>query len=148
MRLGSRCRGVWKNPPVTSPDRPRTPLHRRPGQITRRLCSASLLGQALSVFFGALVAWQLDRALAGGTGNLLLWAGSALALLCLVAAGAMRSRAGVYLGWLCQVLTLASALVLPAMLIVGIIFAVLWWVCLSNGLRIDADRARLAAGTE
>lgn len=119
---------------------------RRPGQITRRLCSASLLAQGLSVFFGALVAWQLDRALAGGTGSTLLWGGSALAVLCLVAAGAMRSRAGIWLGWLCQVLTLASALVLPAMAVVGVLFLVLWWVCLSNGLRIDADRARLASG--
>jgi hypothetical protein len=119
---------------------------RQPGQITRRLCSASLLAQGLSVFFGALVAWQLDRALAGGSGSTLLWGGSALAVLCLLAAGAMRSRAGIYLGWLCQLLTLASALVLPAMLIVGILFTILWWLCLSNGLRIDADRGRLAQG--
>lgn len=135
---------------MTSPDPQHAagaPPRRQPGQITRRLCSASLLAQGLSVFFGALVAWQLDRALAGGSGTMLLWGGSGLATLCLVAAGAMRSRAGIYLGWLCQVLTLASALVLPAMLIVGILFAVLWWVCLRNGLRIDADRARLAHGT-
>lgn len=128
---------------MTSPDPQRSAVPRRPGQITRRLCSASLLAQGLSVFFGALVAWQLDRALAGGTGSVLLWGGCALAVLCLVAAGAMRSRAGIALGWLCQVLTLASALVLPAMLVVGLIFGALWWVCLSNGLRIDADRARL-----
>lgn len=127
---------------MTSPDPRRAALPRRPGQITRRLCSATLLAQALSVFFGALVAWQLDRVTTGGTGSTPLWGGSALAVLCLVAAGAMRSRAGIYLGWLCQVLTLASALVLPAMLLVGGIFALLWWVCLSNGLRIDADRAR------
>lgn len=129
---------------MTTPDPARKPAPRQPGQTTRRLCSASLLAQALSVFFGALVAWQLERALAGG-GTTLLWGGSALALLCVVAAAAMRSRAGIVLGWLCQVLTLASALVLPAMVIVGILFTVLWWVCLSNGLRIDADRAASAA---
>ena len=130
---------------MTSPDHQRAALPRRPGQITRRLCSATLLAQALSVFFGALVAWQLDRVSTGGSGSALLWGGSTLAVLCLVAAGAMRSRAGISLGWLCQALTLASALVLPAMLIVAGIFALLWWVCLSNGLRIDADRARAAA---
>lgn len=97
------------------------------------------------MFFGALVAWQLDRALAGGSGDLLLWGGSGLAVLCVLAAGAMRSRAGIYLGWLCQVLTLASALVLPAMVVVGILFLLLWWVCLRNGQRIDADRERAAA---
>src|SRR5690606_18333418 len=96
VRLGGPCSGVWENPPVTSPDLRRSGVPRQPGQTTRRLCSASLLGQALSVFFGALVAWQLDRALAGGTGDVLLWGGCALAVLCLVAAGAMRSRAGIY----------------------------------------------------
>lgn len=118
---------------------------RRPGQITRRLCAAVLLGQAISVFFGALVAWQLDKALGGGTGDLLLWGGSGLAVLCLVAAGAMRSGVGLLLGWLCQVLTLASALVLPAMVVVALLFGLLWWVCVRHGLRIDAERARLAA---
>ncbi len=120
-------------------------MPRRPGQITRRLCGATLLGQALSVFFGALVAWQLERALGEGDGGVLLWGGSALAVLCLVAAGAMRSRAGIYLGWLCQVLTVASAVALPAMVVVGLIFGLLWWLCLTNGLRIDADRARAGA---
>lgn len=117
----------------------------RPGPTTRRLCGASLVAQAISVFLGSLVAWQLDRALHGGTGTALLWSGVALAVLCLVAAGALRTSAGVWLGWLCQVLTLASAVLLPAMVVVGLLFAALWWVCLSNGLRIDADKARLAA---
>lgn len=120
----------------------------RPGQTTRRLCGATLVAQALSVFLGALVAWQLERTLHEGTGSALLWGGVALAVLCVLAAGALRSRVGIWLGWLCQVLTLASALLLPAMLLVGLIFLVLWWVCLSNGLRIDADRARLDAASD
>ena len=33
-----------------------------PGILTRRLCGATLLAQALSVFFGALVAWRLAQA--------------------------------------------------------------------------------------
>lgn len=145
--LGNGRGGVWDNPRVSSlpPQRTLPAAPSRPGQITRRLCSASLLAQAISVFFGALVAWQLDRVFGEGDGSRLLLAGSAVAVLCVLAAGALRTRAGIWLGWLCQVLTVAGGLLLPAMFIVGVLFAVLWWVCLSNGLRIDADRARLAA---
>ncbi|AXH95892.1 DUF4233 domain-containing protein [Ornithinimicrobium avium] len=127
----------------THPDVLRPPA--RPGPTTRRLCGAALVAQALSVFLGSLVAWRLASTLDSGSGTTLLLAGVGLAVLCLVTVGALRTSAGIWLGWLCQVLTLASAFLLPAMLVVGLIFAVLWWVCLSNGLRIDADKARFAA---
>lgn len=120
----------------------------RPGQMTRRLGSTTLLAQAISVFFGGLVAWQLDNAMGGERGIVLLWALGGVALLCLVAAGLLRSRAGVFLGWVCQVLTLASAIILPAMVIVAILFGLLWFLCLRYGSRIDADRAAWAAGQE
>lgn len=119
-----------------------------PGPMTRRLCGATLVAQAVSVFFGALVVWQLARVTGGprdADPAVLLAGGIGLALLCLVAAGALRSRTGVWLGWACQLLTLTSALVLPAMAVVAVLFGGLWWLCLTQGQRIDADRARWAA---
>lgn len=119
-----------------------------PGPMTRRLCGAALVAQSVSVFFGALVVWQLARVTDSAQAldpAVLLAGGIGLAVLCLVASGALRSRAGVWLGWVCQLLTLASALVLPAMAVVGVLFAGLWWLCLTQGQRIDADRARWAA---
>jgi len=114
-----------------------------PGKMTRRLGAVALLGQAMTVFFGALVARQFavavdepDRA------TTYLVGGSALALLCVVASGLLRRRGGVLLGWLVQLLTLASALVLPAMAIVALIFGGLWWMCLTQGGRIDDIRAQ------
>lgn len=109
-----------------------------PGILTRRLCGATLLAQALSVFFGALVAWRLAQAYNEGRADVYLVGGVALALLCVVAAGALRSRHGVALGWTVQILTLASALVLPAMVIVAGIFGTLWFLCLRHGRRMDA----------
>lgn len=150
VRLGGAPVRLWENLPVTSP-RPSLLRPPVPGPMTRRLCGAALMAQAVSVFFGALVAWQLGRA-TGGDGpadpSVLLAGGLALALLCLLASGALRSRAGVGLGWLCQLLTLASALVLPAMVVVAVLFGGLWWLCLTQGQRIDADRARWAAESD
>lgn len=122
----------WEDVPVT------------PGILTRRLCGTTLLAQAMSVFFGALVAWRLAGTTGDERATLYLWGGLALAVLCVVAAGALRGRAGIALGWAAQVLTLLSGIVLPAMLVVGVLFALLWWLCLSQGLRmdrIDAERA-------
>lgn len=116
------------------------PGRRRPGSMTRRLGGATLVAQALSVFLGALVAWQLDNALGGEQGVRNLVALGAVSLLCLLAAGGLRTRAGVVLGWACQVLTLATAVLLPAMAVVALLFGLLWWWSLRAGSRIDAVR--------
>jgi hypothetical protein len=115
-----------------------------PGTLTRRLCGVTLLGQSVSLFFGGMVAWQLGEVESDPRAMAYLWGGVVLAVLCLVAAGALRSRAGVVLGWVVQLLTLACALVLPAMLFVAAIFGGLWWLCLTRGLRMDRSNAERA----
>lgn len=116
-----------------------------PGTLTRRLCATTLVAQALSVFFGALVAWRLGQTNGDPRATAYLWGGVAIAVLCLVAAGALRGRAGIALGWLAQLLTLATGLVLPAMLLVAGIFGGLWWLCLSQGIKLDRLTAERAA---
>jgi Protein of unknown function (DUF4233) len=115
-----------------------------PGRLTRRLASVTLLGQAMTVFFGALVARQLELAAGGSAGRADAYfvGGCVLALFCVLVSGLLRRRAGIWLGWLAQVLTLASALVLPAMAVVAVIFGVLWWLCLTQGHRMDELTAR------
>ncbi|GAA6526553.1 hypothetical protein IDVR_23490 [Intrasporangium sp. DVR] len=118
------------------------------GTFTWRMLATVLVGQSISVFFGALVA----RALAAtgpdsARSTTYLLVGSALALLSVVAAGLLRRPYGVTIGWLVQALTLASALIVPAMVVVGVIFLVLWVTCLILGGRIvEAQAAREAGG--
>ncbi len=115
-----------------------------PGKLTRRLAAVALLGQAMTIFFGALVARQF--ALAGGDpqgrATAYLIGGCLLALLCVVASGLLRRPGGVLLGWAIQVLTLATAVVLPAMIAVTAIFGGLWWLCLSQGAKLDRVSAQ------
>src|SRR5690606_24778068 len=71
------------------------------GPMTRRLTSIVLGGLAMTLFFGALVARQLELA-GGGTeqrANALLVGGTVLAVLAIVAAGGLRRSWGVTLGW-------------------------------------------------
>ncbi|WP_298891153.1 DUF4233 domain-containing protein [uncultured Serinicoccus sp.] len=115
-----------------------------PGTLTRRLCATTLIAQALSVFLGALVAWRLGQTTGDPRAGAFLWGGLALAALCLVAAGALRGRRGILLGWVAQFLTLAAGIVLPAMFVVAGLFGFLWWLCLTQGVRMDRLTAQRA----
>lgn len=115
------------------------------GILTRRLCGATLLAQSVSIFFGALVAWRLGQADGDERAQAYLVGGVVLAVLCVVAVGALRTRHGALLGWLVQALTLSSALVLPAMVIVAGIFGTLWFLCLRQGRRMDEVNAEREA---
>jgi hypothetical protein len=44
-----------------------------------------------------------------------------------------------------QVLLVLAGIPLPAMIVVGVGFAALWWWLVSIGRRVDADRRRWAA---
>ena len=77
--------------------------------------------------------------------------GLGLGILAIVAAGLMRSPLGLPLGWLVQLATWASAIIVPAMLGVGLVFTSLWIYSLVKGPRIEgmmAERERAAQPTQ
>ncbi|MEP6650648.1 MAG: DUF4233 domain-containing protein [Lapillicoccus sp.] len=115
------------------------------GKFTWRMGALVLAAQSMIVFFGALVARALGATTGDSASSAYLLAGTGLAVLCLVAAGLMRSSFGVTLGWLIQVATFLCAFVVPMMLLVGVIFTALWVVCLWQGQRIDVIQAGRAA---
>ena len=112
-------------------------FHGTLGKFTWRMCAAVLAAQSIAVFFGALVARGIAVADSGGAATAYLLVGSGLAVLCIVAAGAMRTPFGVTLGWLIQVATFAATAIVPLMGLVGVIFGALWVLCLIQGHRID-----------
>lgn len=112
------------------------------GKFTWRMLATVLAGESVIVFFGALVARGLAEARNDSGGQTWLAVGSALAVLCIVGAATMRRPWGVTLGWLIQAATFASALVVPAMFLVGLIFLALWLLCMVQGQRVDALQAR------
>ncbi len=116
-------------------------LYGRTGKFTWRMCALVLAAESVLVFFGALVARGLAAADSSGPATAYLLVGSALAVVCLVAAGLMRSPIGVTLGWLVQVATFVSAVVVPFMALVGVIFGALWVGCLVQGHKIDQAQA-------
>jgi hypothetical protein len=112
-------------------------FHGTLGKFTWRMCAAVLAAQSIAVFFGALVARGIAVADSSSAATAYLLVGSGLAVLCIVAAGAMRTPFGVTLGWLIQVATFAATAIVPLMGLVGVIFGALWVLCLIQGHRID-----------
>lgn len=114
------------------------PLYGDLGPMQRRLGAVVLAGQTPVLVFGALAFWGLAQAANDPRQNLLLGLGLALAALAVVSAGLLRRPFGVTLGWLVQVATLASALLAPAVVLVGLIFGSLWVTALYQGAKMDA----------
>ena len=110
-----------------------------PGKMTRRLASIVLAGLAMTVFFGGLVARQLELTQGGDAdrANLLLAGACVLAVLAVVAAGTLRRPWGLTLGWVVLGLTALSTVVLTAMGIVTVLFGALWVLALVQGPKME-----------
>ena len=108
-----------------------------PRKVTGRLCAAVLGGQAPVVILGAFAAHGLADVTDPDRAATYLWVGLGLGAACVVAAALTRTRLGILLGWLVQLLTLASAVAVPAMLVVTAIFGSLWVVALVQGRKMD-----------
>ncbi len=108
------------------------------GKFTWRMLAVVLAGQGLCILLGAVLARSLAATSGDRSPGLVLAAGCGLALLSFAAAGGMRRGWGLPLGWLVQALSFAAALVVPAMLGVGLVFGGLWVLSLVKGAGIDA----------
>lgn len=134
--------GAVTDPDATSPDATDPgPPPRAPRSALRMFCSTVLGLEAYVVFFAAVAAYGLRSAPTPA----ILAVGAGAAVLCLVAAGSLRSRAGYVLGSAIQVALLVAGLLMADLrahlLTVAVVFGVVWVVSLRVGARIDRERA-------
>ncbi|MGA4545027.1 DUF4233 domain-containing protein [Uniformispora flossi] len=106
----------------------------------RALCSTHLIGEAVVICLGALVAMQLTDI---STGTLWAVAGPA-AVLCVLLCARLSAPWAVPAGWALQIALIAAGLVVPMMFVVGVIFAGIWYACVRVGRTIDAAKAARA----
>ena len=101
------------------------------------MCSSVLAFEALIVIFAipvAIVVYDSPKPLT-------ITAGCVLAVACIVAIGFLKRPWGVWFGWVLQLLIIATGLVVPMMLFLGIIFMGLWFLSVWLGQRADGIRA-------
>lgn len=117
---------------------PRARAPRPPRSLATKLGSVVLGFEALIVFLGGLVAYglgSLPEAIPDWWGVV---GGIALAIAMILTAGRVHTRAGVITGWILQALVVASAVVVPGMLFVALIFGGMWVFAQVQGPRIEA----------
>ncbi len=107
----------------------------------RTLAAATLSLEAFVVLLAGLVAKDLSSLGPGPALGLF----SGLALACLLTAALLRHPWAYGLGWVIQAAAVASAVWVPVMVALGLIFAVLWAVALRLGARIEREQAEFAA---
>ena len=116
----------------------RLPITGQLGKFTWRMLATVLGSQALIILLGGLLARGTAMAKGADNGHTLLWASVALAVRGVGAAGRRRAPHGHPLGRGGQRRTRLSAVVVPAMIGVGLVFTGLWVLCLIKGQEIDA----------
>lgn len=113
--------------------------NRRGGGSTRAALGAITLGfELIVIFLTGMTTFGLrvfDPPVIGIIGGLALCAMTVVALAC------MRSRVGIWLGWLVQALLLASAIFLPAVAVIALIFGGVYAFGMVKGAQIDRQRA-------
>ncbi|MGI4894127.1 MAG: DUF4233 domain-containing protein [Janthinobacterium lividum] len=106
----------------------------------RMMAASTLISEALLVFFATLTALALDRE----RQTTYLVAGGIVFLLCVLCAGMLRRRSGYVVGWVLQLVIIASGFVVPMMFGIGVVFAIIWFFALRIGSRIEGEQAEVA----
>ena len=107
----------------------------------RILGSAVISMEALVMGFAILLAME-------GHGSLALSIGGVIAILCILAAGMMKTRRGWILGSALQIALIAYGVVVPMMYFMGGLFACLWIAAFLIGRKGEAIRAQLLAARD
>jgi hypothetical protein len=121
-----------------------------PPRARRRRGAAESLGsvvlgfESIIVFLGGLVVYGLDALdpVAPGWGIAI---GSALAVLLILTSGLLRHRWAIVLGWVWQLVLALGAFLVPALLVVALIFGAMYAYATIKGADLDRRSARRAA---
>lgn len=123
--------------------RPAAGRSRAPRGLAQKLGSIILAFEAIVVGLAGLTVFGLK---ALGPDIEPWWGivgGAVVGVAMLVAAGLTGSRAGIVMGWILQVIVLLSALLVPAIALVAIVFGGMWTYAMIVGARADRAAAAL-----
>lgn len=105
----------------------------RASSVRRSLASIVLGFELVVVFLATLVIFGLSDLPAWVT----LGGGALLCLIMIAVLGLLRYNWAYAIGWLIQVVIVATGFLNPAMFVVGALFAGMWTYCMISGSRID-----------
>lgn len=123
----------------------RPPRPRRVRGAQESLAQVVLAFESIVVFLAGLVVYGLDALPEGVASWWGIVGGSTVALVMLLVSGTVRWRGGIVVGWVLQVVLASAAVLVPAILIVALLFGGMWAYATIKGAALDRHNARLAA---
>lgn len=118
--------------------RPGMPKKRR--SIKVMFASTVLLLEAFVILFATLVVFGLRSDTIPV--SVILGVGLTLSAVLIAACALLTKSYGILLGWVLQVLIIATGFVEPMMFIVGILFALTWLYGIRTGARLDRENVQ------
>ena len=103
----------------------------------RGIAASVLVFEGMVVFFATLVALDLSDV----DDATLWWTGGTLAVTCVLVAGLLGRPWGYLAGSALQVLVVAAGFLVPAMFVLGLVFAALWFLALHLGRKVARMQA-------
>lgn len=97
--------------------------------------------ESIIVFLGGLAVYGLSALPAGITSWWGIVAGSVLALLMILTTARLNSRSGITLGWVWQGVVVLGGIVVPALVVVGVIFGAMYAYATIKGRALDRRNA-------
>jgi hypothetical protein len=139
--------GVTAQPPPPPTARPGRP--RRARGAEESLGQIVLAFESIVVFLAGLAVYGLTALPAAIPAWWGIVGGAVVAVLMLLTSGLLRHRWGIVLGWILQAVVGLSAILVPAILVVFVVFGGMWGYATIKGASLDRRNARLAreAGT-
>ncbi|WP_261164046.1 DUF4233 domain-containing protein [Microbacterium sp. Marseille-Q6965] len=119
---------------------------RRYRTLPEKLGQVVLVFEAIVVFLGGLTVHGLKAVPEGMPSWWGIVAGSVVAVLLFVASGLLRWNAGFAIGWALQVVVALGALLVPAILLIALIFGGMWAYATIGGARIERRVSAQRAG--
>ena len=117
--------------------RPGTPKKRRSIKVT--FASVVLTLEALVVLFATLAAFGLLRDTIAPA--LILAVGVVLALALIISCAFLTKPYGIAIGWVLQLVIIATGFIEPTMFLIGGLFALTWLYGIRTGIRLDTENA-------
>ncbi|MBP3036011.1 DUF4233 domain-containing protein [Arthrobacter sp. zg-ZUI100] len=115
--------------------RPGMPKKRR--SIRIMFASTMLVLEAFLVLFATLAVFGLQRDVISPV--LIFGCGLALFAALIGTCAVLSKPAGPIIGWILQLVIIATGFLQPEMFLVGAIFAATWWYGLKTGMRLDRE---------
>lgn len=123
-----------------SADAPRARAPRPPRTLVQKLAPIVLGFEAIVVFLAGLTVFGLKTLPAGIEQWWAIIGGAVLGLACIAVAGMVTKPWAITAGWVIQVIVALSAILVPAILLVVVIFGGMWAYATIGGARLDARR--------